>query len=443
MTERAGPGLPLMVTVLQVEHLSKEYRLGVLGHGALYRDLQSWWARWRERDDPNAPIHGQGGSRAIRGDRLWALRDLSLTVGQGEVLGIIGRNGAGKSTLLKIISRVTAPTQGCVKIRGQVASLLEVGTGFHFELTGRENVFLNGAILGMTVPEIRRKFDEIVAFAGVEDFIDTPVKRYSSGMFVRLAFAVAAHLEPDILVVDEVLAVGDVGFQKKCLGKMGQVASQGRTILFVSHNLQAIRKLCPRTLLLEEGRAVADGPTDTTLAAYRQTLHDGKIDADLEIHNREYRRGSGFVRFTGLDLTDQNGAATANFAPGETVRLRCSYASVQEVEGLVIMVGLRSGSSHEMITSVRHVVTTRKIAAGSSGTIGVEFPSLPLRPGEYPVYCRISDVGGLHHYDVVDGLTPPIIIWDDQDSTGLDFDLYGSTGYFTLPSRLVSEGGGT
>jgi lipopolysaccharide transport system ATP-binding protein len=244
-----------MNVVLKIENLWKEYRLGVFGQGMLFRDVQSWLARARGKEDPNSPVDTVGGANGKK-DRIWALRDVSLDVRQGEVLGIIGRNGAGKSTLLKIVTKVTAPTRGTVKIRGRVASLLEVGTGFHPELTGRENVYLNGAILGMTVKEIKRKFDEIVDFSGVEQYIDTPVKRYSSGMHVRLAFAVAAHLESEILLVDEVLAVGDAEFQKKCFGKMEEVSGSGRTVLFVSHNLNAVEEMSNAAILLESGRVV-------------------------------------------------------------------------------------------------------------------------------------------------------------------------------------------
>lgn len=241
-------------TVIKVEGLSKKYRLGVLGHGTLRQDLQSWWAGLRGKEDPNSKVcHFPGGESYGGNKDFWALKDVSFDVKQGEVLGIIGRNGAGKSTLLKILSRVTTPTAGTAKIKGRIASLLEVGTGFHPELTGRENIYLNGAILGMTKKEIDMKFDEIVAFAEVEQFIDTPVKRYSSGMYVRLAFAVAAHLEPEILIVDEVLAVGDVQFQKKCLGKMKDVSQEGRTVLFVSHNMGAIEGLCSSGILLDKG----------------------------------------------------------------------------------------------------------------------------------------------------------------------------------------------
>ena len=239
-------------TVIKIEHVTKVYRLGTISHGMLSRDIQSWWARFRGKDDPNAKISLPG--RSASRDYIHALDDVSYEVKRGDVLGIIGRNGSGKSTLLKIISRVTAPTKGEVRVNGRVASLLEVGTGFHPELTGRENIYLNGAIMGMSRKEIDRKFDEIIDFAEVEQFIDTPVKRYSSGMYVRLAFAVAAHLEPEILIVDEVLAVGDIQFQKKCIGKMSDVAGHGRTVLFVSHNMGAIEQLCSSAILLKNGR---------------------------------------------------------------------------------------------------------------------------------------------------------------------------------------------
>jgi lipopolysaccharide transport system ATP-binding protein len=255
--------------VIRVENLSKQYRLGAINHGVLYRDLQSWWARLRGKDDPNSIVMTSKSKAHSKSDeRLWALKDVSLEVKQGDLVGVIGSNGAGKSTLLKILSRVTAPTSGEVKIKGRVVSLLEVGTGFHPELTGRENVFLNGAILGMSKAEIRRKFDEVVAFADVEKFIDTPVKRYSSGMYVRLAFSVAAHLESEILIVDEVLAVGDTVFQKRCIDRMLEVSSQGRTILLVSHNFATVKALCKRAILLNKGHLVFSGGADDTIERY-------------------------------------------------------------------------------------------------------------------------------------------------------------------------------
>jgi lipopolysaccharide transport system ATP-binding protein len=257
-------------TVIKVENLSKQYRLGSVGTGSLAHDLNRTWHRMRGKEDPYLKI-GETNDRTKTGssDYVWALKDINFEVKQGEVLGIIGRNGAGKSTLLKILSRTTTPTTGSVKIKGRVASLLEVGTGFHPELSGRENIFLNGAILGMTKNEIKSKFDEIVDFAGVERYIDTPVKRYSSGMYVRLAFGVAAHLEPEILIVDEVLAVGDAEFQKKALGKMKDVSmSEGRTVIFVSHNMNAIKSLCPKSIFMENGLIKMLGNTEEVLNTY-------------------------------------------------------------------------------------------------------------------------------------------------------------------------------
>ncbi|MFV9505991.1 MAG: ABC transporter ATP-binding protein [Oscillochloridaceae bacterium umkhey_bin13] len=266
---------------ISVENLSKSYRLGTIGTGTFFRDFERWFARMRGKPDPYARI-GEADHGNRDGEEVWALRDVSFEVEQGEVLGIIGKNGAGKSTLLKILSRVTAPTTGQIKVRGRIASLLEVGTGFHPELTGRENIYLNGAILGMTREEVRRKFDEIVDFAGVETYIDTPVKRYSSGMYVRLAFAVAAHLEPEILIIDEVLAVGDAGFQKKCLGKMGEVAKGGRTVLFVSHDMTNISILCPRAILLDAGHLSTTGSASEVIAKYFQKYAYGTLSAEWD-----------------------------------------------------------------------------------------------------------------------------------------------------------------
>jgi len=265
-------------TVISVQNLSKRYRLGVIGTGTFYGDLKRWWAEQRGNPDPYQIVdENDHGNRD--GGTIWALKDINISVNQGEILGIIGRNGAGKSTLLKILSQVVAPTSGAVKVKGKIASLLEVGTGFHPELTGRENIFLNGAILGMTKAEVLSKQDEIIDFSGVEAFIDTPVKRYSSGMYVRLAFAVAAHLEPDIMVVDEVLAVGDAHFQKKCLGKMKDVAGEGRTVLYVSHNMQSIEQLCSRCVLLNSGRIEADTADVRGLVDKYIKTSTGDIDA--------------------------------------------------------------------------------------------------------------------------------------------------------------------
>ena len=307
--------------VIRAEGLGKKYLIGHAAERERYvalRDVMARGARnlWRKTADMAR------GRAILAGDTVeefWALRDVSFEVKRGEVLGIIGRNGAGKSTLLKILSRITEPSEGRVTIKGRVASLLEVGTGFHPELTGRENIYLNGAILGMTRAEIRRKFDEIVAFADIEKFLDTPVKRYSSGMYVRLAFAVAAHLEPEILIVDEVLAVGDVEFQKKCLGKMSAVASGGRTVLFVSHNLTAIESLCRSCIALHRGRVSRTGSPADVLDAYFGGVHTVKGQIDLSSFDN--REGEGRVRFAGLRLADGHGMIIDRPKSGQTLEI--------------------------------------------------------------------------------------------------------------------------
>ncbi len=288
-----------MTTVISVEHLSKSYRLGQIGTGTFTYDLQVWWAKMRGKPNPLLKI-GETDYGNQDGETIRALEDVSFTVEQGEVLGIIGKNGAGKSTLLKILSRVTAPTSGVVKVKGRIASLLEVGTGFHPELTGRENTYLNGSILGMRRQEIDRKFDEIVDFSGVEKFIDTPVKRYSSGMYVRLAFAVAAHLDPEILLVDEVLAVGDAAFQRKCLGKMGDVAKEGRTVLFVSHNMTAVKSLCRDGVLLRAGTVSGIGEINQVVNTYLSTDRSEVVEQSWD--SIESAPGNDMVRVKCLKL---------------------------------------------------------------------------------------------------------------------------------------------
>lgn len=312
-----------MTTVLKIDHLWKEYRLGVIGHGSLVQDFQSWWARVRGREDPNRRVTFVAGEAQPGRDRIWALQDLSLEVKQGEILGIIGVNGAGKSTLLKVISQVTGPTRGEIKIRGRVASLLEVGTGFHPELTGRENIYLNGAILGMTIGETRRKFDQIIDFSGLELFVDTPVKRYSSGMYTRLAFAVAAHLDAEILIVDEVLAVGDVEFQKKCLTRMGEVTSEGRTVLFVSHNMPAIARLCPRAILLDRGRLSLDAPSSRVISTY---LSSGLRPAAEKLWpDLMTAPGNNAVRLTAVRVQSENGQVTGSLDVGRPIGIEMEY----------------------------------------------------------------------------------------------------------------------
>jgi len=288
-----------MSVAIRVENVSKAYQLGEFTSGTLSRDLERWWALYRGKEDPFLKI-GEANDRAVKGgsDIVWSLKDLNFEIQKGDAVGIIGKNGAGKSTLLKVLSQVTSPTTGKIKVKGRIASLLEVGTGFHPELTGRENIYLNGAILGMRKHEIARKFDEIVDFSGVERYIDTPVKRYSSGMYVRLAFAVAAHLESEILIVDEVLAVGDAEFQKKCLGKMGEVSKgEGRTVLFVSHNMASINNLCNTGLLLESGLIKDYGSVDRLIFAYLKNKNSNN-----DLLSRGDRKGSGLIKFKSVEV---------------------------------------------------------------------------------------------------------------------------------------------
>ena len=307
-------------TVIEFNNVGKQYILGTIGTGTLSQDLNRWWAHVRGKEDPFLKI-GETNDRTKKGESrfVWALRDINFKVEQGDVVGIVGKNGAGKSTLLKILSRVTSPTTGDIKIKGRIASLLEVGTGFHPEMTGRENIFMNGSIMGMTKAEIKNKFDEIVDFAGVAKYVDTPVKRYSSGMMVRLGFAIAAHLEPEILVVDEVLAVGDAEFQKKAIGKMQDVSKgEGRTVLFVSHNMSAVRSLCTRGIMLKNGTIDFIGSIPDTLDHYLKD-NDGKQN-QLIIDNIVWKKSSLSINKIEINNTDQ-----------ATSTIRCGQQSIKVV----------------------------------------------------------------------------------------------------------------
>jgi lipopolysaccharide transport system ATP-binding protein len=370
--------------VIRVEHLSKEYHLGTISHGTLYHDLQSGWAKFRGREDPNARIGSvHPGPLNNTDTRFYALKDVSFDVQQGEVVGIIGRNGAGKSTLLKIISRVTAPTQGSIKIRGRIASLLEVGTGFHPELTGRENIFLNGAILGMRKGEIEQKFDEIVRFSEIEQFIDTPVKRYSSGMYVRLAFAVAAHLEPEILLVDEVLAVGDAQFQKKCLGKMGDIVKEGRTVLYVSHNLESVANLCEKCILLDRGTLRLYDRSKTVIHDYF-SMNTPPQDSDLR--QRTDRAGNGSLRFEHTWIETEEGKIAGFLKTGQTFKIVATYQinpgnSIKNLD-IAIAINTPTGIS---VTDLGNIMTG-EIFSGEipkKGRIECTIKKFPLNTGVY------------------------------------------------------------
>jgi lipopolysaccharide transport system ATP-binding protein len=371
--------------VISVKNLSKLYRLGLREEApdTLAGSLFSWLKapcknikrlRSLTRLNPNVNAN----------DVLAALRNVSFDVKSGEVIGIIGRNGAGKSTLLKILSRITEPTSGQAVIRGRIGSLLEVGTGFHPELTGRENVYMNGTILGMTKKEIDRKFDEIVDFAGFEKFLDTPVKRYSSGMQVRLAFAVAAHLDPEILIVDEVLAVGDAEFQKKCLGKMESVSQQGRTVLFVSHNLPAVRRLCTRGILLNKGTVDIDAPVDTTLQHYGDQLES---ITKVPIHKRTDRTGNGNFRFVDAWVEDASGRRCESLIGGTKMAFILEYEirvpnRIPELEEVAICILTRDGIQLIDLGS-QYVGEKIKIGDAERGRLRCVIERLPLNVGEY------------------------------------------------------------
>ncbi|TAK34604.1 MAG: ATP-binding cassette domain-containing protein [Saprospiraceae bacterium] len=335
--------------VVSVENLSKSYRLGQIGTGTFSHDLAVWWAKMRGRPNPLLKI-GQVDHGNRDGEELMALRDVSFKVLQGEVLGIIGKNGAGKSTLLKILSRVTAPTSGKVKVKGRIASLLEVGTGFHPELTGRENIYLNGAILGMTKQEVTRKFDEIVDFAEVEKFIDTPVKRYSSGMYVRLAFAVAAHLDPEILLVDEVLAVGDAEFQKKCLGKMGDISQTGRTVFFVSHNMSSILRLSRQVLLINKGTIENIGQPERVVNYY---LRSGAASlAHREWLNSKEAPGNDAIRIRSVRVVNEQMQTVETTDIRQKTGIEIVFDQQNATVPIVPVISLYNDEGHHVFTAI-------------------------------------------------------------------------------------------
>ncbi len=429
-----------MSEVIKVEGLSKLYRLGLVGRRTMAEDLNRFVARIRGKEDPYLKI-GETNNRVIKGrtEFVWALKNINFEVKDGERFGIIGKNGAGKSTLLKILSRVASPTKGSVKVKGRVASLLEVGTGFHPELTGRDNIYLNGVILGMTQNEIKSKFDSIVDFSGVERYIDTPVKRYSSGMYVRLAFAVAAHLEPEILIVDEVLAVGDAEFQKKCLGKMHDVSEkEGRTVIFVSHNLQAIKNLCQKTIILNNGELFAQGSTEDSLKLYNELTRDIKIDANTDINNHLTRRGNGMIRFTNIEVLDSYGKKKFKFELGETVRFKISYEVFKEMKGITISIGILSGLSKECLTVAHYELTSNIVSAGTKGDIELEFTEINIKPGVYPLYFELVDSKfNSYSKDVLDDLTAPLEIIGNGNLKSSGFRPDKPSGFFITPSKIL------
>lgn len=377
--------------VISVEHLSKAYRLGQIGSGTLADDLKAQWARMRGKPNPLLKV-GQSDDGNRQGELIWALRDISFQVEQGEVLGIIGRNGAGKSTLLKILSRVTVQTEGRVKVNGRIASLLEVGTGFHPDLTGRENIYLNGAILGMRKEEVRRKFDEIVAFSEIEQFIDTPVKRYSSGMYVRLAFAVAAHLEPEILLIDEVLAVGDIAFQKKCIGKMGDASKHGRTVLFVSHNMSALEHLCSRGIVLISGQKKMTGEIKTSIEYYLSTMLNDKTriyDQPHVIYENNHLDNN--YQITKIEILNKDNEPKPIVYTWDDIRLKIHYYAKQTVVYGAIFLKIcdRYGNSLLFLSTQPDSKVPMTIKEGHHSGI-CEISQVPLAAGDYVIGCGLA-----------------------------------------------------
>ncbi len=383
--------------ILKVENLSKQYRLGTVGTGTISHDLNRWWHAIRGKEDPYLKI-GESNDRSTKGESeyVWALKDINFEVKRGEVLGIIGKNGAGKSTLLKILSKVTGPTTGSIKSNGRIASLLEVGTGFHPEMTGRENVYLNGAILGMTKKEIAGKIDEIIAFSGCERYIDTPVKRYSSGMKVRLAFAVAAHLEPDILIVDEVLAVGDAEFQKKAIGKMKAISTEGgRTVLFVSHNMAAVKSLCSNTVVLNNGQISFRGTVKDGIDYYLQQGLNLLKTTDLI--NRTDRTNASNFKFTDIKIKDEKGAVLQELISGLKCSFDIAYTSNLSfnLKGIRMMLVDEKGVIRVLSNTGLVESNNITIKATSNGKVSFVFEKFPLPKGNYYVSLSCFSSNGV------------------------------------------------
>lgn len=415
--------------------VSKAYQLGVFNKGSFYSDVVRWWALKRGREDPFLKI-GEENDRTSKGKSkiVWSLKDLTFDVDQGDSVGIVGRNGAGKSTLLKVLSQVTEPTTGKMKIRGKVASLLEVGTGFHPELTGRDNIFLNGAIMGMRKEEIKRKFDEIVSFSGVERYIDTPVKRYSSGMYVRLAFAVAAHLESDILIVDEVLAVGDADFQRKCLGKMNEIGeSTGRTILFVSHNMSSIKALCSKAIFMDKGKIINIGGTQEIISQYLKSYapiqsNDGTIEVALS------RNGTGEGKFTKFLPVNLLNEAVLEFFFGEQITFVAELEIERAIEDAIISIQVTNiyGETISMIVDENY--RSHKLETGKV-SIRVELLEI-LMPGEYSFNLGLYRKSNGANIDFIESVGRIKVLKDSIDRS-IDYPWPTIHGYFKPKSKWV------
>lgn len=416
---------------IRIEHVSKEYRLGAIGGGTLRGDLQSLMARIKGREDPNSKIGSDSSKRM--GERFLALDDVSFEVKKGEALGIIGHNGAGKSTLLKLLSRVTAPTKGTISYNGRIASMLEVGTGFHPELTGRENVYMNGAILGMTKAEIDRKFDQIVEFAEMEKFIDTPVKRYSSGMYVKLAFAVAAHLDSEIMAMDEVLAVGDMKFQQKCLGKMGDAANtEGRTVLYVSHNMNTIRQLCTRCIVLDHGKLIFDGDVEKAIDIYAQAAVQ-ELQKTVNLKNKKH---TGVPTKPVVEMVMlQFNKEYATYTSGENMEIILHMETFQIRDDLMLRLVINAADD----TPVAMATTVTPFSTAKN-TIRIKMSLIGLAPGKYklkPAVYLINEYGAEQHLDVIVDAASFLIIQKDGGTKLAWNKTYW--GYLQLPDLEIKN----
>ena len=416
-------------TVIEINNLGKQYRLGQVGTTTMTDDLKRWWANVRGKEDPFLKI-GEENDRSKKGnsDYVWALKDINFKVNQGEVLGIIGKNGAGKSTLLKILSRTTSPSVGEYKIKGRVASLLEVGTGFHPDLTGRENVFLNGAILGMTNAEIKRNFEEILDFSGVERYIDTPVKRYSSGMYVRLAFAVAAHLNPEILIVDEVLAVGDQEFQDKCLGKMKSVSETGRTVLFVSHNLMAVKQLCTRGVFMKNGTIKSIGNINDTIEVY---LNDGNLVTTSGIIPREMKRefGTDEGYFDKIELFDLNNNPISSLAFNQFFKVRLKFEALIPLNDIIFNINICNTLGEPIVYATEKLDGVYKAISIEKGLLEIEVEyKIKLLPNNYKFSVGVSHAKSGLTIDWLEGIYP-FKVNKISYHTGTDYPWDAAHGY--------------
>lgn len=389
--------------MIEIYNVSKLYRTGALGGKTLKGDLQSWWARVRNRPDPNLII---GNSQRKIGERFLALNDLNLQINEGEAIGIIGSNGAGKSTLLKIISRITTPTSGKIVLNGRVASMLEVGTGFHPELTGRENIYMNGAILGMTKKEIDSKLEDIIEFSEVREFIDTPVKRYSSGMYVKLAFSVAAHLNSEILIMDEVLAVGDMAFQRKCLEKMRTDSTQNnKTILYVSHNMTTIRQLCDRCIVLDEGKIIFDGDVEEAIGIYlNDSVEAYSANLDLSNNRMEHLPKNILGKITNIQFLDRD-KAVINY--GEKIRLAIKINTYSKLTDLGVRLEVRSKSG--ISVGISKINSIGDAEAGSVINLEVVLNWSGLVPGDYTLCLVLHSINEHGSFFDIDAIFPACI----------------------------------